>query len=226
MEPDPDDEAVATAIARTGDHVTWGEEFGDSPFFEGETEPCINGRTLAVGAYFGEASDRLAERLLGEQLDDGGWNCEAPPSRRSSFHTTICVLEGLLVYESARGTAPAVAEARRRGEEYLLERHLLRARSTGEVIDDRWTRFSFPPRDEYDVLRGLEYFRRAGGPPDPRLAEAVEIVGRRRGAEGRWLLDDAPTSHLIVDSGEAVGAPSRWITLRALRVLRWAGVDD
>ena len=104
---DPASERVRKAIGQVRDRCTWGAEFGDSPFFDGEVEPCINGRVLAIGAYFGEASDRLAERLLQEQLSDGGWNCDAPPSRRSSFHSTICVLEGLLGYETATGPSPA-----------------------------------------------------------------------------------------------------------------------
>ena len=112
---DPADDRMRRAIRQVRDRCTWGPEFGDSPFFEGEVEPCINGRVLAVGAYFGEASDRLLDRLLREQLGDGGWNCDAPPSQRSSFHTTICVLEGLLEYEAAKGARPDVTGARLRG---------------------------------------------------------------------------------------------------------------
>ena len=117
---DPASERMRRAIVQVRDHCTWGEELDNSPFFEGEVEPCINGRVLAMGAYFGEASDRLLDRLLGEQLSDGGWNCAAPPSQRSSFHTTICVLEGLLEYERAKGSRPDVAAARLRGQEVLL----------------------------------------------------------------------------------------------------------
>ena len=131
---DPTSDRVRRAIGQVRDRCTWGEEFGDSPFFEGEVEPCINGRVLAIGAYFGEASDRLVDRLLQEQLSDGGWNCDAPPSQRSSFHTTICVLEGLLEYETAKGPRPDVTAARLRGQEYLLERRLFRSRSTGQII--------------------------------------------------------------------------------------------
>src|SRR5215510_11266299 len=104
-------------------------------FFDGETEPCINGRILGLGSYFKEPNDALADQLLGEQLDDGGWNCEAPKSRRSSFHTTICVLEGLLDYERAGRKSAAVTRARKRAENYLLERRMFRSLRTGEVID-------------------------------------------------------------------------------------------
>jgi len=138
------------------------------PFLRGETEPCINGRILALGAYFNEPNDALARQLLREQLDDGGWNCEAvepspkrPLSRRSSFHTTICVLEGLLAYERARRKSAVVTKARKRGEKYLLDRHLFQSLRTGEVIDERWLRFSFPTFWHYDVLRGLDYLRNA-----------------------------------------------------------------
>src|SRR6202011_5770363 len=132
---DPMSERVRRAIAQVRDRCTWGEGFGDVPFFEGEVEPCINGRVLAIGAYFGEARERLADRLLQEQLSDGGWNCDAPRSQRSSFHTTICVLEGLLEYERAKGPAPGVPGARLRRQEYLLERRLFRSRSTGQIIN-------------------------------------------------------------------------------------------
>src|SRR6185437_15971650 len=119
---------VESAVARLETGFRWDEEFGKKPFFEGEVEPCINGGTLALGAYFGRPSESLARRLVSEQLDDGGWNCEAPKSARSSFHTTICVLEGLLEYERAVGSVPEIVAARRLGEEYLLERGLFRRR--------------------------------------------------------------------------------------------------
>src|SRR5581483_5316314 len=105
------------------------------------------------GAYFGVRSDRLVDRLLSEQLADGGWNCEAERgSVRSSFHTTICVLEGLLAFEQRFGASPAVSDARVRAHGYLLDRRLLRRRTTGEIIDPLWTRFAFPPLWHYDVL--------------------------------------------------------------------------
>ena len=190
---------------------------------DGEVEPCINGRVLAVGAYFGESSESLLERLLTEQLDDGGWNCDAPRSRRSSFHTTLCVLEGILEYEQARGATARSTEARTRAEAYLIERGLLRSRSTGEIIDHEWTQFSFPNRWHYDVLRGLDYLRRAGFKPDERISEAIRLVEDNRGEDGRWPLQRAHDDCFSFDMGEVEGGPSRWITLRALRVLAWAG---
>src|SRR5438309_7004541 len=150
------------------------------PFLHGETEPCINGRILAIGSYFKEPNGALANQLLSEQLDDGGWNCQAPKSRRSSFHTTICVLDGLLEYERARGKSAAVTKARRRAENYLLERRMFHSLRTGKIIDKRWLRFSFPTFWHYDVLRGLEYLRNAGIKPDRRVHEAIKVVIERR----------------------------------------------
>ena len=215
------DPSVESAVARLEAGYRWDKEFGEKPFFEGEVEPCINGGTLALGAYFGHPVESLARRLVGEQLDDGGWNCEAPKSVRSSFHTTICVLEGLLEYERAVGAAPEVASARRRGEEYLLERALFRRRSTGEVANPAFLKFAFPPRYHYDVLRALDYLRDAGVQPDTRVGDACEVVEGRRQADGRWLLDGAYDEALALPFGESVGQPSRWNTLRALRVLGW-----
>lgn len=219
---DPRDPAVDAAMTRLAAGFRWHEQLGGKPFFEGETEPCINGGTLALGGYFGRPSESLAQRLLGEQLDDGGWNCEAPKSSRSSFHSTICVLEGLLEHERAVGATPEIWAARRRGEEYLLERGLFRRRSTGEVAHPSFVTFSFPTRYHHDVLRGLDYLRSTGAAPDERAREAIEIVERRRQADGRWLLDDSHAETLGFAFEESVGEPSRWNTLRALRVLRWA----
>ena len=212
---------VDAAVTRLEAGFRWDEAFGKKPFFEGEVEPCINGGALALGAYFGRPTESLARRLIGEQLEDGGWNCEAPQSARSSYHTTICVLEGLLEYERAAGSTPATAEARRRGEEYLLERGLFRRRSTGEVANPAFLTFGFPPRYHYDVLRALDYLRAAGVQPDARMADAVRVVESRRQTDGRWLLDRAANEALAFPFMESVGEPSRWNTLRALRVLRW-----
>jgi hypothetical protein len=217
---DPASPRVRAAIDRVRSRVTWGAGFGDSPFFEGEVEPCINGRVVALGAYFGKRNDQLVDRLLGEQLADGGWNCEAERgSVRSSFHTTICVLEGLLAYEEAFGAAPAVTQARQRAHGYLLERRLLRRLSTGGVIDEAWTRFAFPPLWHYDVLRALDYLRAAGVQADARIEEAVTIVRRGRQPDGRWLLDVRHRDTLHTEYAGTIGAPNRWITLRGMRVL-------
>src|SRR5215813_4120299 len=221
---DPADPAVASAVSRLEAGFRWAEEFGAKPFFEGEVEPCINGGALALGAYFGRPSGNLARRLASEQLDDGGWNCEAPKSSRSSFHTTICVLEGLFEYERAVGAAPKITAARRRGEEYLLERGLFRRRSTGEVANRDFLQLAFPPRYHYDVLRALDYFKNADAlnhGPDPRMSHAVHCVESKRQADGRWLLDRAYDEALALQVAERVGEPSRWNTLRALRVLDW-----
>jgi hypothetical protein len=213
--------AVDSAVARLAGGFRWHEELGGKPFFEGEVEPCINGGTLALGAYFGRPAESLARRLIAEQLDDGGWNCEAPKSARSSFHTTICVLEGLLEYERAVGSSPEIAAARRQGEEYLLKRGLFRRYSTGEVAKPAFLKFAYPPRYHYDVLRALDYLRAAGAQPDARIGDALQVVESRRQADGRWLLDDAHDEALAFPFVESVGEPSRWNTLRALRVLRW-----
>jgi hypothetical protein len=224
---DPTSARARTAIERVRNNVTWGPWHGDSPFFEGEVEPCINGRVVALGAYFGERSDRLVDRLLSEQLADGGWNCEAERgSVRSSFHTTICVLEGLLAYEQAFGGTPPVTNARRRAQEYLIERRLLRRLSTGDIIEPAWMQFAFPPLWHYDVLRALDYLRAAGVQPDARIEEAVAIVLERRQSRGRWLLDLRHRNTLHEELAGAVGAPNRWITLRVFRVLDWYARRD
>ena len=197
-----------------------------SRFWEGEVEECINGRTVADGAYFGVDVGPIVERLLGERQADGGWNCErANGSARSSFDTTINVLEGLLEYEKATGGTPAVREARRSGEAFLLERGLFRRLSTGEPADPDYLRFLHPNRWRYDILRGLDYFRSAalpaGDAPDPRLGDAIAEVRRRRLDDGRWPLDWTARGRVWFAVDDGPGEPSRWVTLRALRVIRW-----
>jgi hypothetical protein len=223
---DPTSDEARRAIALVKEKVTW--EYDDRPFFEGEVEPCVNGMAVAIGAYFGEDVSGIVDRLLGDQMADGGWNCEQENgSVRGSFNSTIAVLEGLLEHEHATGGSAEVSAARRRGEEYLLERRLLRRLSTDEVIENEWTRltqFPFPPYWHFDVLRGLDYLRNAGREPDPRMTEAIEAVESRREPDGRWVLDDPFEDHpLHFPIDEGAGKPSRWNTLRATRVLRWVG---
>jgi hypothetical protein len=218
---DRSDPVVDLAITRLEAGFRWDKWHGAKPFFEGEVEPCINGGTLALGGYFGRPSESLARRLLGDQLDDGGWNCQAPKRSRSSFHSTICVLEGLLEYEQAVGSSPEITAARQRGEAYLLARGLFRRRSTGEVANLAFLKLAFPPRYHYDILRALDYLRQAGVQPDSRLDEALQVIKSKQLSEGLWILEGAHDEALPFQFGEAVGEPSRWNTLRALRVLRW-----
>ena len=238
---DPASDAALRATGLVRDHVNWkgwdwdgtwhGQEFVGNPFFAGEVEPCINGQVGASGAYFHHNIQRIIDRLLAEQLSDGGWNCEAENgSTRSSFNTTICVLEALLEYELSSGSTELTA-ARLRGQEYLLERRLFHRRSTGEVLDrDRegstsFTRFAFPTGWHYDVLRGLDYLRRANVVPDERMDEAIHLVASKRADDGRWSLETHYPGQMPIDLHEEVGQPSRWNTLRALRVLKWYSTE-
>jgi hypothetical protein len=225
---DPESEQAKRAIGLVREQVTWGDgspwenEWAENGFFDGEVEPCINGNVVSTGAYFGVDMRPLVDRLLSEQLPDGGWNCEVERGATvSSFGTTINVLEGLLEYEQATGGTDAVREARQRGEAYMLERRLFRRKSTGEVIEPSWLQFSFPTWYFYDVLRGLDYLRSAGVEPDERTAEAMGVVEGNRDPDGRWPLQNIHEgeAYFELDGGE--GRPSRWNTLRAMRVLDW-----
>jgi hypothetical protein len=219
--PASGDEALR-AIARVKAHLKF-EMLADRPYFDGETEACINGAILTAGSYFGERCDCIVERLLDDQLADGGWNCEAPPSERSSFNSTIRVLEGLLEYERTWGSTAAVADARRKAHEYLLERRMFRRLTSGEIIDRRWARFAFPTVWHYDILRGLDYLRSAGVEPDERVTEAVGILESRRHHNGRWPMNHVHPDRLGFPIEPETGKASRWNTLRAMRVLEWYG---
>ena len=238
---DPTSEEARRAVHLVRERVTWSgcgpHECDSHSFFEGEVEPCINAQVAAAGAYFDQDVRTLIFRLLAEQLPDGGWNCEAANgSTRSSFDTTICVLEALLAYErrikaNEAAQRPEVLHARHRGQEYLLERRLFRRLSTGEAINrDRkggwvWTRFAFPTWWHYDVLRALDYFRSAGVPYDERMAEAIQLVQSKRDGDGRWRLEVEFPGVMPVRIDDGEGLPSRWITLRAMRVLNWFEQD-
>jgi hypothetical protein len=226
---DPDSAQAYTAVGLVRERVTWGDgawwnpPWADKGFFEGEVEPCINGNVVATGSYFGVDMTPLVDRLLGEQLPDGGWNCEVENGATvSSFGTTINVLEGLLEHERVVGGSARVEEARRRGEAYMLERRLFRRKSTGEVIEPTWLQFSFPTWWHYDVLRGLDYLRDAEVKPDERVTEANAVVESNRDPDGRWPLQNVHEGESYFVMEEA-GKPSRWNTLRAMRVLDWFG---
>lgn len=195
-------------------------------FWDGEVEECINGRLVADGSYFGVDMTHAVERLLETQLEDGGWNCERENgSVRSSFDSTISVLEGLLEYEKFKGGCKTSKKARKRGEEYLLKRKLFRRLATGEVVKERYLLFRFPPRADYDVLRAMDHFRAAAkfdqSGADSRMKEAAEHIRSRQNAQGQWILDREDGGRRWLDVNDGVGRPSKWITLRALRVLRW-----
>ena len=217
---DPASAAARRAIPLIASNGRWEHE--GQRYFDGEVEPCINGRTIDTGAYFGVDIMPIVDRILDERLPDGGWNCEAERgSVRTSFDTTINVLEGLLELERATAAPAEVRAARRSGEEYLLERSLFRRKSTGEVVDPAYLDLAFPYYWHYDVLRALDHFRRAGADPDPRMAEAVEVVRSKQQPDGRWLLDRVHPGDVHFHLEGGVGTASRWNTLRALRVLRW-----
>jgi len=222
---DPGSHRARHAVGLIGDSSRWDE--GGQPYWEGEVEECINGRVVADGAYFGVDVSPIVGRLLGERLDDGGWNCErANGSVRSSFATTINVLEGLLEYERATGGTAESRQARKSGENYLLERGLFRRLSTGKPADEQFLSFLHPNRWRYDILRALDYFRSAaeltGAGNDPRLGDAIDHVVSRRLADGTWPLDWSLPGRVWFQVDDGVGMPSRWVTLRAMRVLsRW-----
>lgn len=223
---DPSSARARRIVELVGRNARWDE--GGQPFWQGEVEECINGRTLADGAYFGADVTVIVERLLQDVQPDGGWNCErSEGSVRSSFASTINVLEGLLEYEIVTGGSDATRAARRSGEEFLLERGLFRRLATGDAADPTFLSPLYPHRWRYDILRALDYFGKAGKQfgvaPDPRLADAIAILKSKQDAKGYWLLDWQTPGRVWFHMDDGPGAPSPWITLKALRVLKWWG---
>ncbi len=191
----------------------------------GRSETCITGMVLSILCQFELDDDRLdtiVKYLLEQQMPDGGWNCRRRfGATHASVHTTISVIEGLRLYALHRGRKlRAVRVAQKRGLEFLLVHRLFRSHRTGDIIKPIFLRLSFPPRWHYDILRALDYFQAVKAPRDQRLAEAIEIVRNKQREDGCWPLENSYRGKTYFDM-ERLGAPSRWNTLRALRVLKW-----
>lgn len=201
---------------------------GGIGFGWGRSETCVTGMVLSIVSWFrldDGRLDALVDHLLGEQMEDGGWNCQYRlGATHASMNTTILALEGLLLYERHRARAvrrlTAVREAQRRGREFLLAHRLFRSHRTGEVIKRDFVRLAFPPQWHFDVLRALDHFRAAGAPRDPRLADGIELLRDKCRADGRWALEHRYRGRYWFHM-EPIRRPSRWNTLRALRVLDW-----
>lgn len=187
------------------------------------SETCVTAMTLSLLCYFKIEDERIhsiKDFLTSQQMQDGGWNCESfNGATHSSFHTTISSLEALLMYVKAQNESPDIHQARNRAHDFLLMHHLFRSDKTGEIIDQKMTRFSFPPRWKYDVLRALDYFQEINAPHDPRFCDAITLL-RKKEKNGRWPLQQK-YSGLVYFDMEQVGKASRINTLRALRVLKW-----
>ncbi|HUQ54451.1 MAG TPA: squalene cyclase [Lentzea sp.] len=198
-------------------------EYQDLPYWGGEVDCCINSWTLANGVWLGVDVEGIAEWFVGRQLEDGGWNCEwVEGSTRSSFHSTLNSVKGLLAHELVTGGSEASRAARRRGDEYLLERELYKRLSTQEAVGEWVSRFRSPFRWGYSVLNAMEYFRLAGV-KDPRMGAAVEMIEDARQVDGTWLQGGRHPGRVWFEVDVGEGEPSKWLTLYALRVLRWWG---
>jgi hypothetical protein len=201
-------------------------EYGDLPYWGGEVDCCINAYTLANGTWLGADVHTLPGWFLEHQLSDGGWNCEWENGATvSSVHSTLNTLKGLLYYEIATGGTDELRAARHTGEEYLLKRGLFRRLTTGEPIDSWVTRFAYPFRWFYNVLNAADYFRAAslldGTPPDPRMADAMELIRAARQPDGTWLQARRHPGRVWFEVDVAAGEPSKWLTFYATRALDW-----
>jgi hypothetical protein len=201
-------------------------EYDNSPYWGGEVDCCINAYTVANGLWLGADITGIVDWLVEHPMADGGWNCEwVEGSLRSSFHSTLNVLKGLLAYDAATGGTEATHDARRSGEEYLLRRGLFRRLSTGEPVAEWVNRYAYPFRWFYSVLNSAEYFRQAalldGGQPDPRMAEAIEMIRAARHPDGTWIQERRHPGRVWFEVDVPVGEPSKWLTFFATRVLDW-----
>lgn len=217
---DPNDQRVGAAVDRVAAGVRW--EYAGERYFDGEVEPCINGQAVAIGAYFGHDVSGIVERLLTERLPDGGWNCQAPHnSAVTSFDTTMSVIDGLGEFTRCVGQDPRIDEAIAGALEYYYQRGLYRGLRSGDAASPQFLDASFPHRFHYDTLRLLDWLQANGHARDPRATEAVALLRGKRREDGTWPLQRSFRGRRHLDFGESLGKPSRWNTLRAMRVLRW-----
>ena len=217
---DPASKQARKMIDRVDKRLVF-KRLNNRPFLRGETEPCINGRILGVGSYFKEPNDALANRLLGEQLQDGGWNCEAPKAGAlRSIPPSACLKDCSHTNEQGANRQPLLRPAR--GPRTICSNAACSVPfEPAKSINKRWLRFSFPPFWHYDVLRGLDYLRNAGVKPGDRVLDGIEIVMERRHQNGRWPLNLLHPEYIPLQVETDIARASRWNTLRALRVLRW-----
>ncbi|HIT75995.1 MAG TPA: squalene cyclase [Candidatus Avipropionibacterium avicola] len=206
------------------EHCRW--EYEDLPYWQGEVDCCINAFTVANGLWLGVPVEPLVDWLVEHRLDDGGWNCDwVEGARVSSYHSTLNALDGLVSFEEATGGTSRSRQARHAGEEYLLQRHLHRRRSTGESVAPWTVQFGYPFRWYYNVLRAADHFRRASAleqrDRDPRVGEAIELIRAERQPDGTWLQARRHPGAVWFHVDAPGGEPSKWITFWALRVLRW-----
>jgi len=219
-----DGSVLAGTAERLARNARW--EYEDLPYWGGEVDCCINAWTLMNGLWLGADVEGIATWFVEHRLGDGGWNCEwVEGSTRSSFHSTLNSLKGLLAHEMATGGTPATRAARSSGTEYLMERQLLRRRSTGEQVADWATRFGSPMRWRYNVLNAADHLRAAslfdGTPPDPRMADAIEAIRAQRQPDGTWIQAGRDPGRVWFEVDVPPGQPSKWLTLSATRVLAW-----
>ncbi|WP_203336074.1 squalene cyclase [Nocardioides limicola] len=219
-----DAERLAGTADLLAENSRW--EYDDLPYWGGEVDCCINAWTLMNGLWLGADVEPLADWFVEHRLADGGWNCDwVEGSTRSSYHSTLNSLKGMLAHQAATGGTTATRDARRGGEEYLLERHLYRRLSTGEPVADWVRRFAYPFRWYYNVLNAADHFRAAalldGTAPDPRMAEAIEMIRAARQSDGTWLQARRHPGQVWFEVDVAGGEPSKWVTFHATRVLRW-----
>jgi hypothetical protein len=201
-------------------------EYDDLPYWGGEVDCCINAWTVANGVWLGADVSGIVGWFLEHRLSDGGWNCEwERGSTRSSFHSTLNTLKGLLAFETAIGSTDAIRAARHAGEEYLLRRNLFRRLTSGERVGPWVDRFAYPHRWTYSVLNAADYFRQAAQfddvKPDQRITEAVDMIRAARRPDGTWLQAGRQPGRVWFEIDAPAGHPSKWLTLIGTRVLAW-----
>ena len=218
----------ASALEGTAEKIAansrW--EYDDLPYWGGEVDCCINAFTLANGTWLGADVSSLPQWFVDHQMDEGGWNCEwVEGSTRASVYSTLSSIDGILWYEKATGGTPELTAARKKAQEYLLERRILYKVTTGEPVRPGVELLAYPQRSKYNVLHAVNYFRDAslydGVEPDPRLAEAVEVIRRQRQPDGTWLQGYRYPGRVWFEQDVPVGEPSKWVTFLALRALDW-----
>ena len=165
----------------------------------------------------------IVDLIIAMQMKDGAFNCRLNRSGavHSSMHTTISVIEGIIEYSQQGYTyrLKELLKIEKEAREFLLQHQLFRSDRTGEIINPNWLKLSYPSRWKYDILRALDHFQNTGAEYDPRLQEALDILKEKQRKDHKWPHQNKHPGQVHFDM-ETARQPSRWNTLRALRVLK------
>ena len=196
------------------------------------SDVCVNGMFLNYASYFKTPEKKLhsiIDSILNEIMPDGGFNCRTTRSgaKHSSLHSTISVLEGFVEFQKAgyRYRKEEILSAQKSSIEFILVHQLFLSDKTGHIINKDFLKLTYPCRWKYDILRAMDFFQYAGIERDHRMKATIDVLKTKRNKEGTWNMQAAHSGQVHVNM-EKAGQPSRWNTMRVLRVMKHFEIEE